>query len=63
MKILKSQLEKLCRIPSVSGFEDAMAELILSLIKDKVDRAERDTLGNVIAFKKGSIPSRCMGKR
>ncbi len=53
MKILKSQLEKLCRIPSVSGFEDAMAELILSFIKDKVDRAERDTLGNVVAYKKG----------
>jgi endoglucanase len=54
MKILKNQLEELCRIPSVSGFEDAMAELILSFIKDKVDRAERDTLGNVIAYKKGS---------
>ena len=53
MKELKEQLEKLCLIPSVSGFEDEFADLIQELIAPHVDGVERDRLGNLIACKRG----------
>jgi endoglucanase len=53
VKQIEEDLRKLCGIPSVSGFEDALAETLLNMLKDRVDSVHRDTLGNVIAFKGG----------
>ncbi len=47
-------LKKLTAIPSITGRERKLGEYILSEIKDYVDDAYFDTMGNLIAFKKGS---------
>jgi endoglucanase len=48
----------LSQVPSISGFEDEFADLIIKSINDKVERVTRDTLGNVIAMKSGSGKNR-----
>lgn len=53
MEQLKKWLEDLTQVPSISGFEEELSELITSLIKENVDSVEKDRLGNIIAFKKG----------
>ncbi|MCL2068877.1 MAG: M20/M25/M40 family metallo-hydrolase [Oscillospiraceae bacterium] len=45
-------LERLCAIPGVSGWEDAVCEEIIRLIKGHCEY-ETDALGNLIAYKKG----------
>jgi len=47
-------MEQLLRIPSITGFEEKAARFIEEQIKPYVDWVKTDTLGNVIAFKKGS---------
>lgn len=47
-------LKKLCEENGVSGNEDAIRDIILSEIKDKADDIKIDTMGNIIAFKKGA---------
>lgn len=47
-------LEALCNESGVSGFEKEVLSFIADRIKDKVDGIEFDTLGNLIAFKKGT---------
>ena len=46
-------LEKLCLANGVSGYEDEVAELIIETIKDNCDTVMKDSVGNVLAFKKG----------
>lgn len=46
-------LERLCTSDGVSGFEDAVRDIIVDEIKDFCDEIYIDALGNVIAFKKG----------
>ena len=46
-------LEKLSTLNAVSGCEDEARDYIIPLIKDKCDSIEVDSIGNVIAFKKG----------
>lgn len=41
-------------INAVSGNENDIRNLIIAEIKDKVDDITVDTMGNVIAYKKGS---------
>jgi len=53
MKKLKDHIKEISQLPSVSGFEDAFARLLLSRMEGRVDRCERDTLGNVIGVKNG----------
>jgi len=53
LESLKSYAEKLTAVPSVSGFEGAFADLIVSIIGDKVESVQRDVMGNVIAFRGG----------
>jgi putative aminopeptidase FrvX len=47
-------LRQLSEAFGVSGHEDAVRQLILDAIKDQVDEYHIDTLGNLIALKKGS---------
>ncbi len=47
-------LRQLSEAFGVSGHEDAVRQLILDAIKDKVDEYHIDALGNLIALKKGS---------
>jgi putative aminopeptidase FrvX len=50
MKLLK----KLCDTPGVPGREDEVREVILSELRGKVDSLSVDTMGNVVALRKGS---------
>lgn len=47
-------LKTMSEINSVSGNENAVRDFVLSQIKDKVDEITVDTMGNVIALKKGA---------
>ena len=47
-------LKKLTQITGVSGNEEEIRNVIIEEIKDKVDEITVDTLGNLIAVKKGS---------
>ena len=46
-------LKKLSELHGVSGNEAAVRKLILSEIQDKADDITVDTMGNIIALKKG----------
>jgi len=46
-------LEKLSNAPGVSGFEDEIRKIITDELKDHVDEIEADSMGNIIAVKKG----------
>ncbi len=48
-------LKELCMANGVSGYENAVADLIISKIKDSCDCVMKDSLGNVLAYKKGKI--------
>ena len=46
-------LRTLCNAHGVSGYEDGVADIIIDLIKDCCDTVMKDSVGNVLAFKKG----------
>ena len=46
-------MKELSLTPGVSGSEEKIAEIIERELKDTVDSIERDTMGNLIATKKG----------
>ena len=46
-------IKRLSEVHGVSGGEDSARKLIIDAIRDKVDDITVDTMGNVIAFKKG----------
>ena len=46
-------LTRLCAVHSVSGYEDAVRDMILYEIRDYIDDYSIDALGNLIAHKKG----------
>jgi putative aminopeptidase FrvX len=50
---IKSYAEKVAAIPSVSGFEEVLADLVVSLLDGKIDSVARDRMGNVVAEKAG----------
>jgi putative aminopeptidase FrvX len=47
-------LQKLSEAHGVSGHEDAVREILLEAIRDRVDACRIDSMGNLIALKKGS---------
>ncbi len=51
-------LEKLCNLNGVSGNENAVRDFILAQIKPYADDITIDTMGSVIAFKKGEDSSK-----
>ncbi len=48
-------LQKLCTLPGVSGCEDAVRSYIAQEIAPFADTVSTDTMGNLIAFRKGSL--------
>ncbi len=50
-------LQKLCEFRSPSGAEDNIREYIKSVIEPKCESVTVDSLGNLIAFKKGAMPA------
>ena len=48
-------LKDLCAIQGVSGYEEKIADFIISRVAPFFDECKRDRLGNVIAYKKGSF--------
>lgn len=48
------RLSRLCELPGISGFEEKVASFIESQIEGKVDKSWKDSVGNLIALKKGN---------
>lgn len=46
-------MERLSEINAVSGFEDQARAYLIPIIKEKCDSIEVDSMGNIVAFKKG----------
>ena len=57
---MKDLLKQLTAIYGPSGHEHSVADVIESLVKDKVDSVRRDALGNLICEKKGAGDKRVM---
>jgi len=57
MSDIKSLLEKLSNAHGISGREGNVQQIVMDEIKPYVDEVRVDTLGNVIATKKGDKPS------
>jgi len=53
-------LKKICEIPGAPGFEQAIRSFILSHLDGFVDKLSTDSMGNVIAFRKGKTDKRLM---
>lgn len=53
-------LKELTELSGVSGYEKRVREFIKDKIKERVDTIEEDTLGNLIAMKKGKTDKRLM---
>lgn len=51
-----NHLKELCCLNGVSGDEGAVRDYITEKIKDYADNITIDTMGNIIAFKKGASP-------
>ncbi|MCC7572346.1 MAG: M42 family metallopeptidase [Candidatus Methanofastidiosum sp.] len=51
---MKELLKKLSEAPGVSGHEKRIKKLIIEEIKNHVDEIREDSMGNIIAIKKGS---------
>ena len=45
-------LEKLCTAHGVSGYEDEVADIIIDIVKNNCDTVMKDSVGNVLCFKK-----------
>lgn len=48
---------RLCSVPAVSGNEQGLAQQIADMIKPHCESVHIDSLGNVIAFKRGAKPA------
>jgi len=57
---MKDLLKKLADAPGISGFEDKIRNLMMGELKDHVDEIEIDSLGNLIATKKGGENKKVM---
>jgi endoglucanase len=53
LKFLENNIEKICKIQSITGFEDKLREEIINLTKNNIDEVISDKLGNLILHKKG----------
>ncbi len=48
------RLKDLCELPGISGFEEKVSSFIRSIVEPRVDSIWTDTVGNLIAVKKGT---------
>ncbi len=53
-------LEKFCSLVSVSGFEDEMRQAVVEELRTSADEVRIDSMGNVIALKKGGGEGKLM---
>jgi len=57
IKKLKNLLERLSNAHGISGYENSIRDIITKEVKPCVDELRTDSLGNLIATKKGKSPS------
>jgi endoglucanase len=53
-------LKKICEIPGAPGFEQKIRDLVLNEVTPLVDHVEIDSMGSVVAIKKGKEDKRVM---
>ena len=53
-------LREVCRIPGAPGYEQRIREFIIKTVTPYVDEVKTDSIGNVIAVKKGSSGKKVM---
>lgn len=53
-------LKKICETPGTSGFENAIRNEVIKIVKPLADEVTTDAMGNVIAFKKGKSNKKLM---
>lgn len=53
-------LKKICETPGTSGFENAIRNVVIEVVKPFADEVSTDAMGNVIAFKKGKSAKKLM---
>ncbi len=53
-------LSQVCKIPGAPGFEQPIRAFVIEHIKSYVDNVYTDTMGNVIAFRKGKLDKKVM---
>ncbi len=51
-------LKRVCNLPGIPGFEDAVQEVAIEVLEACCDEVKRDPVGNVIALKKATNPPR-----
>ncbi|HIH65566.1 MAG TPA: M42 family metallopeptidase, partial [Methanothermobacter thermautotrophicus] len=54
---MKELMKRLSVASGISGFEGEVRDIIRSELEGHVDEIEEDSLGNIIAVKRGSGPS------
>ena len=55
-----SLLKKICKVPGAPGFEQKIRELVIKEVIPLVDEVSIDSMGNVIAIKKGKEAKKVM---
>ncbi|MEZ4960087.1 MAG: M42 family metallopeptidase [Saprospiraceae bacterium] len=55
-----SLLKKICEVPGAPGFEQRIREFVLQEVAPLVDEVTVDTMGSIIALKKGKTPKKVM---
>jgi len=53
-------LKKICETPGTSGFENAIRNEVIEIVKPLADEVTTDVMGNIIAFKKGKSNKKLM---
>lgn len=53
-------LREVCRIPGAPGYEQRIREFVINTVSPMVDEVRTDSMGNVIAIKKGSSERKVM---
>ena len=53
-------LKKICEVPGTSGFEQRIRALVIKEVTPYADKVEVDSMGNVIAIKKGNDNKKAM---
>lgn len=57
---IENELPKILSLHGVSGYEEDVAQYVKNVINPLVDSVKTDTLGNVIAYKKGNSKKKLM---
>ncbi|NND07550.1 MAG: M42 family metallopeptidase [Saprospiraceae bacterium] len=55
-----NDLKRICETPGAPGFEKKIRDLVISLVEPLVDEVKIDSMGNVVAVRKGAADKRIM---